>query len=377
MNRPVLRTTLCDLLGVEYPVFLAAMGGQGRATRPKLAAAVSNAGGIGMMGVTGLSPGEIRRRVREIRALTDKPFGVGLLLPASLASGEESRSAIRQQLVRDYPEHVQFVQGLLDEYDLPKAYVEEEGIYATSTVREQVQVLLDEEVPMFSAGLGDPSWVVPLARSHGMKVIGLVGSVRNALRQVNAGVDIIVAQGHEAGGHTGSVATFPLVPQVVDAVNPTPVVAAGGIGDGRGVAAALSLGVVGAWVGTVFLTAQEGDVPDSHKDDIIRGRSEDFVITRSYTGKTARDYNNVIIEAWKRSGLEPLPMPLQRVLMDDFVEAAASVGRFDLTNNPAGQIGGLVAERRPGAQILTEMVHQAAEIIERLHGSAVSPVAHG
>ena len=375
MSRPILRTALCDLLGVEYPIFLAAMGAQGKATPPKLAAAVSNAGGIGMIGGSGLSPDGIRRRIREVRTLTDKPFGVGLLLPASLASGEKPRSAIRQQLVRDYPEHIEFVKGLLREYNLPEVYVEDEAVYATSTIREQVQVLLEEKVPMFSAGLGDPSWVVPLARKQGMKVIGLVGSVRNALRQAEAGVDIVVAQGNEAGGHTGKIATFPLIPQVVDAVKPTPVVAAGGIGDGRGVAAALTLGAVGAWVGTAFLAALECDIPDNHKDEIIQGRAEDFVITRSYTGKTARDYNNVIIEAWERSGLEPLPMPLQKVLMDDFVEAAARAARFDLINNPAGQIGGLVVERRPGAQILTDMVHQAAEIIEQLQRSVSFPVA--
>ena len=376
-DRPILRTPLCDLLGVEYPVCLAGMGSRGRATPPALVAAVSNAGGLGVAGGANLTPGEIRSRIREIKALTDKPFAVNLLFPASLSQAENSRSQIRDLLQRDYPQHVAFVKDLMRELSLEDAPVEQESVLATGDIHEQLEVVLEERVPILSAGLGDPSWAVPMAREQGMKVIGLAGSVRNAMRQVEAGVDAVVAQGYEAGGHTGRIATLPLVPQVVDAVAPTPVLAAGGIGDGRGLAAALSLGAVGAWVGTAFLTSVESEVWDVQKEEILGARSEDFPVTRAYTGKTARDYKNIVIDAWESSGLEPLPMPLQQVLMEDFSSAAMNSGRYDLVNSPAGQIGGMATELKPAERILREMVEGAISAIVEQQGFVFSSSASG
>ena len=366
MERPLLRTSLCDLLEIEYPICLAGMGGRGNATPPGLVAAVSNAGGLGVMGGAGLTPEEIRSRIREIRSLTDKPFGVDLLLPASLAQAEDSPSGVRQQLQREYPRHVEFVKSLMRELDLPDEPAEDYTVLSPRHIQEQVDVVLEERVPVFAAALGDPSWVVPQAREAGITVFGLVGSVRNVRRQMQAGVDVIVAQGYEAGGHTGKIGNLVLIPQVVDAAKPTPVIAAGGIGDGRGVAAALALGAVGVWVGTAFLVAEESMIPADHKEDILRGATEDFVVTRSYTGKTARDYKNVVIDAWDHSELDPLPMPMQEVLMTDLVEAAAKAGRYELINNPAGQIGGMLHDLRPAAQIMEELVRGAVEVLQRL-----------
>ncbi len=364
MAPPVLRTPLCDFLGIEYPICLAGMGGRGDATPPRLVAAVSNAGGLGVMGATGLAPGEIRARIQEVRSLTDRPFGVDLLLPASMAEVGDTREMVRQQLQRDHPKHVEFVRSLAREFDLPEAQATEDTVLSPGKIREQVQVVLDEKVPVFAAALGDPSWVVPEARSRGIATIGLAGAVRHARRQAQAGVDIVVAQGYESGGHTGRIANFPLIPQVVDAVRPLPVIGAGGIADGRGVAAALALGAVGVWVGTAFLVAEECRIPERHKQDILGGDTSDFIITRAYTGKTARDYKNVVIEAWDKSGLDPLPMPLQQVLMEDFAEAANAAERHDLLNNPAGQIGGMLTEPRPAARIMEDLVEGALEVIK-------------
>ncbi len=377
MARPLLHTSLCDLLDIEYPIILAGMASKGDATPPVLVAAVSNAGGLGVMGGSGLSLQELRHRIHDIRSLTEKPFGVDLLLPASLAEAEETRSAVFQRLQREYPKHIEFVRNLMREFDLPNAYAEDEIVLSPRHIQAQVQVVLEEKVPIFAAGLGDPSWVVPLAREQGMKVIGLAGSARHAERHVTAGVDIVVAQGYEAGGHTGRIANFPLIPQVVDAVRPVPVVAAGGISDGRGVAAALALGAVGAWIGTAFLVAKECNIPEPHKEEIIRGRSEEFVVTRAYTGKTARDYHNVIIDAWDRSGLDPLPMPLQGVLMEDFVEAARRADRYDLINNPAGQIAGMLKERKPAARIMAELVQSTVEVTQGLQHSIPQATREG
>jgi NAD(P)H-dependent flavin oxidoreductase YrpB (nitropropane dioxygenase family) len=372
MAKAVLRTALCEILGIEYPIMLAGMGSWGRATPPRLVAAVSEAGGLGVLGGSNLSPQEVRRRIREVRTLTSKPFGVDLLLPTNLAQSETTRSAVREELHRDHPQHVAFVRDLMHQFDLPEVGMEDEIVISPKLIQEQVQVVLEERVPVFASGLGDPAWMVPQAHEQGMKVMGLIGNVRNAQRQVAAGVDIIVAQGHEAGGHTGRIASFPLIPQVVDAVSPTPVAAAGGIADGRGVAAALALGAVGAWIGTAFLVAEESNIPDDNKAQILQAHSQQFVVSRSFTGKTSRNYRSAVLEAWEQSDLEPLPMPHQRVLMEDFFEAAERAGRYDLYSNPAGQIGGMLTARKPAAQIVTELVEGAVAVMKNLQRVASS-----
>jgi len=369
MRRYDFRTKLCELLEIEYPIILAGMASRGKATPPALVAAVSNAGGLGVMGGAGLDPEEIRGRIQEIRLLTDKSFGVDLLLPVTVASTHDTRSAVRQQLLQEYPKHVEFVFSLMRKFNLPETKVKEETFLSPEHIKKQVEVVLEEKVPVFAAGLGDPSWVIPRAHEQGMKIIGLAGSVRNAQRHMEAGVDIVVAQGTEAGGHTGTIANFPLIPQVVDAVKPIPVVAAGGIADGRGVAGALALGAVGVWIGTAFLVAEECIIPGPQKEQILGGKSEDFVPSRTYTGKTARNYRNAVIQAWEESGLDPLPMPLQGILMEDFTAAAREVGRYDLVNNPSGQVGGMLRKGKPAAIIMDELIKGAVETIKELQSS--------
>ena len=213
MTAPALRTRLCDILEVEYPICLAGMGG--RWTPPELVAAVSEAGGLGVMGATGMQTDALRARIRRVRELTDKPFGVDLLLPVVTGSVETGAGSGQPEsqfeaVRRQYPRHAAFVDTLIEEFGLEKAEPPEPGETGLALARRQVDVILEEDVAVFAAALGDPAWVVPMAREKGVKVMGLVGSVRNAYRQVAAGVDIIVAQGTEAGGHTGRIATMPL-----------------------------------------------------------------------------------------------------------------------------------------------------------------------
>ncbi len=366
MGHNVLRTMLCDLLGIDYPIILAGMWVRdGRATPPPLVAAVSNAGGMGVMAGLGLEPEELRRRIREVRELTSKPFGVDLLLPARLEDVVEERHQVRERLRREHPRQADFAHGLMQKYELPSVEETAPAELSPPLMKRQVEVAVDERVPALAVALGDSRWAVSLAHAQGIKVIGLAGSLRNAVRQKEAGVDIIVAQGYEAGGHTGTVATLPLVPQVVDAVFPTPVVAAGGIADGRGLVASLALGAVGVWCGTAFLLAEESGVWQTHKEQILAATSEDFTVTRCYTGKTARDYRNPVIADWEDSDVEPLPMPLQWMLMDDFVAAADAAGRAELINNPCGQVAGMLRQIRPARQIVEEMVSGALEVYRR------------
>lgn len=350
------KTPLCDLLGIELPILQAGMGRtHGTPTPPALVIAVSEAGGMGCLGGVGLEPEELRAAIREIRAKTQKPFAVDLLLPASLAESPPSRDEIRRALKEKYAQHWAFVQSLYAKFDLKSKPMEKAGLLSTDGIRAQVEVVLEERVPVFVAGLGDPSWVIRDERARDMKVLGLAGSVRNAVRQKEAGVHAVIAQGYEAGGHTGTVANFALIPQVVDVLAPMPVIAAGAISDRRGVAAALALGAQGVWVGTAFLFADEADVPETHRQQLEAARSEDLVVSRSYTGKTARTYKNAVMQAWSASGLDALPTPYQWVLMDDFVNAAELADRQDLVNNPAGQGAGMLRSRKPARQIVQEL----------------------
>jgi NAD(P)H-dependent flavin oxidoreductase YrpB (nitropropane dioxygenase family) len=247
------------------------------------------------MGCGSRKPETIDWCIREFKKLSSGPFGIDLLLPVTMGTGAktETKAEIRARLVKDYPKHVAFVQDLVKEYDLPEIDLEdsEEEAMTQDLLRKEFEVVLDHKVPVFVAGLGDPSWVVPLARAQGMKVGGVVGAVRHAQRQKEADVDFMVAQGTEGGGHTGKIGTMALVPQVVDAVK-IPVVAAGSIIDGRGLAAALAFGAVGVWVGTRFIMSTEAHAHQDAKDHMLDASIEDTIITRSYTGKPCRCIQN-------------------------------------------------------------------------------------
>lgn len=375
MARTVLRTPLCDMLGIEYPVILAGMGPVAGGAQPvataELAAAVSNAGGLGVIGGAGYPPERLREEIRRVRELTDKPFGVDLLLPSNLvnvsgASGGEAPRDPRELIPAEMVAAVKKIAADLGiEYkEAPRSL---ESRPRGLDYRAQMEVVIEEKVPVFASGLGSPAPWIDRLHANGTKVIALVGNVKNAKRVAEAGVDIVVAQGTEAGGHTGRIGTMALVPQVVDAVRPTPVVAAGGIGDGRGIVAALALGAIGVWVGTAFLVADEANQPELQKQRILAATEEDTRVTRLYSGKPMRNITNPLIEAWEASGLQALPMGLQGLLIQDLIYSIRQAGRNELLMNAAGQIAGMITRTRPAREILQDMVREAAEILaERL-----------
>ncbi|UCG82617.1 MAG: nitronate monooxygenase [Dehalococcoidia bacterium] len=379
-----LRTKLCDMLDIEYPIILAGMGG---VAGPTLTAAVSNAGGLGVLGAAGLSADQLRDWIRKTKELTDKPFGVDLLLPKidlPPMSGKLSISELRAFLPA---EDLAFVDKLKKEIGIPDVEIPEYDVWSDflSGGKTLIDVIMEERVAVFASGLGNPESVVPRAHAQGMKVIGLVGNVKNARRVAEAGADIIVAQGHEAGGHTGRIGTMALVPQVIDAVHPLPVVAAGGVGDGRGLVASLAMGAWGVWVGSAFLLAHESsiDAPkdwitnlgvdtyalepweiENWKEGIIAATEEDTRVTRIYTGKTARFLSNKFIEAWDKAGGKALPMPLQTLLI---CEAELGLRKARMTEYMAwfaGQIVGMLKERKSAKQIVDDMVEEAIVILK-------------
>jgi NAD(P)H-dependent flavin oxidoreductase YrpB (nitropropane dioxygenase family) len=366
----MIRTALCDLLAIDIPILQAGMGTyRGVVTPPALVAAVSEAGGLGTLGGAGLLPEELRVAIRQVRSLTTRPFGVDLIIPAELSAREGTRDEIRADIRARFPRHSAWAQELFERFGLPSGEIDMGFTWTEELTHAQARVVIEERVPVFVIALGDPRQFMPACRDAGIKVAGLVGSLGNLRRQLEAGVDFIIAQGAEAGGHTGVVATMPLVPQVVDAAGSVPVVAAGGIADGRGVAAALMLGAAGAWCGTAFLAAEEATLHPTHREQILQGRSEDFAVSRIYTGKPARTYRNEIHRLWAEAGLEPLGMPHQKVLMEDFLDACRKHGRLELASNPCGQVAGMLHGTKPAATILTDMAAGAAAALR--HGAAL------
>ena len=220
-----LRTPLCDLLGIEYPIILAGMaaGGQNQETAPtpvKLVAAISNAGGLGVMGDNFRNLDELDAAIREVRSLVgDRPFGVDFLLPAARAEvTSTSKHEVYADIQQEYPKHVAIVDDLIVEHGLERAELSSSEPMTTDLLNRKIDVILDNKVDVFAAALGDPAFMTERAHAQGMRVIGMAGAVRHAERQRAANVDIITAQGTEAGGHTGNISTMVLIPQIVDAV---------------------------------------------------------------------------------------------------------------------------------------------------------------
>lgn len=321
MGKRILRTKLCDILGIEYPIICAGMGptliGETTGAPVELVVAVSEAGGMGVLGGAGFTVEGLREAIREIKSKTDQPFGVDLLLPQKLDGGgglgqrgikELPLSAILKTLPQPYQDWIKKVK---DELELPEVEIMVKMDTTTMRPQEAIQVCIEEKVPLFCAGLGNPGFMVPQAHAAGMKVLGITGNTKNARRMAQAGIDLLVAQGYEGGGHTGRIGTMALLPQAIDAAYPVPVLAAGGIGDGRGLAAALAMGCVGVWVGTRFLATKEGGALEINKQRIIQSTDEDTRVSKAYTGKTLRASYNRFHDLWDGSGLEPLPFPTQ------------------------------------------------------------------
>jgi len=373
MGKRVLRTRLCDMLGIEYPILSAGMGpnllGEETGAPVDLVVAVSEAGGLGVLGASGYSLQELRQAIREIKSRTDKPFGVDILLPKNVAElGEEGgpEKVPLSQLISTLPQAYQdWIRKVREDLDLPEVEIMVRTDTTTLRPREAVQICLEEQVPLFCAGLGNPGFMVQEAHQQGVKVLAITGNVKNARRMAEAGIDLLVAQGHEAGGHTGRIGTMALVPACIDAAYPVPVLAAGGIGDGRGLAAALAMGCVGVWVGTRFLATEEAGAPDIIKRHIVEASDEDTRVSTMFTGKTLRSITSKFHGLWDESGLEALPFPLQVLVSSYLLAAFIKAGRDDYVGGFAGQVSGLIKDIKPARQVLEEMVEEAADILTR------------
>jgi nitronate monooxygenase len=372
MAKRTLRTKLCDMLGIEYPILSAGMGptliGEKTGAPVELVVAVSEAGGLGVLGGSGFTVEELRDAIRKIKSHTDKPFGVDLLLPKSVAApaGGDVKELPLSEVLKKLPEpHRNWIKKVRAEMGLPDVDVMIKLNSTTNRPTESIQVCIEEEVPLFCAGLGNPGFMVEQAHAAGMKVLGITGNAKNARRMAQSGVDLIVAQGHEGGGHTGRIGTMALLPQAIDAAAPVPVLAAGGIGDGRGLAAALAMGCIGVWIGTRFLATDEGGALDVNKQRIVNSTDEDTRVSVAYTGKTLRASLNEYHRLWDESGLDPLPFPTQVLISSALLWGFVDANKTDYVGGLAGQVSGLIHSIKPARQVLEEMVEEAVDILTR------------
>lgn len=369
MNGDPLRTRFCEELDCEFPIVAFAH------TR-EVIAAVTNAGAVGVLGATGLEPDELERDIRWIREqVGDKAFGVDLLVPASFVQGN------REDLEEMIPqEHRDFVAGLMRDNDIPPPKTEPEGGIDAGLLEKaqrQLDVVLAERTPIFASGLGSPAFILDRAHAAGTRVWGLVGMRRQAVRELDAKVDGVIAQGGDAGGHSGRIGTFSLVPEVVKARDERSpgslVLAAGGVTTGAHVAAAIALGADAVWCGTVWQATEESKTEDYAKRKLLDAVVEDAVQSRATTGKPVRQVRSRWTEAWAAPDApDPLPMPLQPMLVKEIKQAIDDHHLEDWSGPPAGQGVGHIQSIRPARQVVLDLMEEARDAIGRLAGAPVA-----
>ncbi len=372
-----MRTELCDRFGIQYPIFVFTPS-------EKVAAAVSKAGGLGVLGCVRFNDADDLETVLQwMDANTDGlPYGVDIVMPAKVPT--EGTSVDINKLIPQT--HRDFVAKTLADLGVPPLPDDEErseGVlgWLHSVARSHVEVALKHPIKLIANALGSPPKdVIDQAHAAGVPVAALAGSAKHAQRHVDNGVDIVIAQGHEAGGHTGEIASMVLVPEVVDALaaldGKAAVLAAGGIGSGRQVAAALALGAQGVWMGSAFLTAAEYDLgerlPSGRsviQEAMLAATSSDTVRRRIYTGKPARLLKSRWTDAWDAEGApEPLPMPLQNILVSEAHQRMSESSDPTTVAMPVGQIVGRMNEIRPVADIIAELVEGFEAASRRLDG---------
>jgi nitronate monooxygenase len=358
MSKTWNQTRVATALGVQYPIIQGPLGGF---STQRLTAAVSNFGALGSFGAHGFQPQAIEDVIAEIRSLTAKPFAVNLWVSMEDAGAATSDAAAFHRALSHLAPHIESVGGTQPKF----------APYKPVRFEDQARVLLDAKIPAFSFIYGiPPREILDEARKQNIVTIGTATTPDEAIALEQAGVNLVVASGFEAGGHRGSflrpsedslTGTISLVPQTVDAVK-IPVIAAGGIADARGIAAAFSLGAEGVQMGTVFLACEESGAHPLHREAILSGKAGDTSLTRGFTGRLARGIHNELLESLNQPGTEVLPYPLQRTLMRDLALPAQKAGKAELLALWAGQSANLA--RFPSAnELLTSLVDGAAKKI--------------
>jgi NAD(P)H-dependent flavin oxidoreductase YrpB (nitropropane dioxygenase family) len=362
------RTPVCDLLGIERPII-------GFTPSEHVAAAVSRAGGLGVLGCVRFNdPAELDAVLDWMDANTEgRPYGVDVVMPARVPAEGAARDLEEMipQAHRDFVERTLLALGVPP---LPDGAPRGDGVlgWLHSIARKHVEVALAHPARLIANALGPPpADIIAAAHERGMLVAALAGKAAHARDQVATGVDIVVAQGYEAGGHTGEIGSMVLIPEIVDAVGDrVPVLAAGGIGCGRQIAAALALGASGVWMGSAWLLTREYTLTTAAsavQQALLAATSSDTVRSRIYSGKPARLLKNRWTAAWEQPDApEPLRMPLQNLLVAGAHQRLMQSGQPDVVPMPAGQIVGRISEIRPVADVIEELVQETDQALSRL-----------
>ena len=356
-----LTSPICAKLGIRYPIF-------GFAHDVSTVAAITNAGGYGVYGATRRFPHEIRDEISAIRELVgDKPFGVDLVLPPDMPT-HNSRAALEAEVP---DEHRAFVERMIEKYQVPPASgpgIRTRFIRSKEIEDEQLRAVLESDVNMFACGIGAPAEAIGIAKQRGKITLALVGSPHHVARSRAAGVEMLVAQGYDAGAHTGPIGTYSLVPQLVDAAAEMPVLCAGGVATGRHIAAALAMGAVGVWMGTAWLLSSEhqAHLHPMSTAKLLAATSGDTVITRSESGKTFRQIRSAWSQEWEAEDApKPLKMPFQDVLVGDLLGAIEEHDIEPLIHSGAGQSVGYFNSIRPVAEIMESLVEETVRTLEQ------------
>ncbi|GAA0211118.1 nitronate monooxygenase family protein [Actinomadura nitritigenes] len=376
-----MNTEVCATFGIEFPLFAFSHCRD-------VVAAVTNAGGFGVLGAVAYTPDRLEEELRWIDDhVGGRPYGVDVLVPGKIDESAEragrGEGGLDTMLAAIPQEHWDFLIGLFAKYDVPLPDFEKakhsNARGGTSVTKEGATELIDvslaHPIRLIASALGTPPPImVEKAKAAGIPVAALVGTAEHARRQVAAGVDLVIAQGGEAGGHTGEISTMVLVPEVVDTVAPVPVLAAGGIATGRQMAAALALGASGVWCGSVWLTTEEAETAPAVKEKMLAATSRDTIRSRSRTGKPARQLRSAWTDEWE--GPEspgPLGMPLQMIVAEGAMRQITKVaesgnpGARALANYFVGQCVGLMNTVKPARQVVYDMVEEFAGAVDRLN----------
>lgn len=355
-----LRNQLCDELGARHPIF-------GFAHSLDAAIAITAAGGIGIWGATRSTPDEIEQGLsRMAEELGDRPYGIDLVIPAGMPERDN-----RDEIEAAIPdEHRAFVADLRDRYGVPddgEPGMRSRFVRSEQTARDQVAVALDSGLKILALGIGSPDWVIQPAKERGIKMVSLVGQPKHAERALRAGADMLVAQGYDAGAHTGTVGTFSLVPRIVDVAGDVPVIAAGGVATGRHIAASMALGAQGVWMGTAWLVCEESHTEPEIMAKLLAAESADTVISRADSGKTLRQIRTAWSDEWAaEEAPSPLKMPYQDILVGDILGQISRHRVGPLMHAPAGQSIAYFDRETTVAEVMAELVDEAEQTLGRL-----------
>ena len=375
-----MKTPVTDMFGIEFPILAFSHCRD-------VVAAVSRAGGLGVLGAVGHSDEALEVDLNWIEdEVGDRPYGIDLIVPARYAGDGEGGLKMVDIVAMIPDEHREFLDELLDRYDVPVGEAVDQqpfGLltsdstdapFSANRASRQIDIALAHRPALMANALGPPpAEMINRCHEARVPVAALAGARTHAERHVNAGVDLIVAQGYEAGGHTGEIASMVLIPEIVDAVAPVPVLGAGGIGRGRQMAAAMALGAAGVWCGSVWLTTEEAETHPVVKDKMLSAGSGDTLRSRSLTGKPARMLRSAWTDEWNRDDTpDPLGMPLQPILTDgsqariNRAAHRAGSGAEQLATYFVGQIVGSMSRSRPAGQVVMEMVEEFIDSCESL-----------